>query len=177
MICFLEGADRWLGGRVGTKEACGGGDGVDRPTMARVVLTLVLGAAPTPPPHPHRGRGPWPCLSSSCSLPCVVTFVCMQLSASLSELIDLQFGDPYTSYYTHACTPTDDDDVHPSFHVPVVAWNVPAMPHASRPSLLHLQIRENGNACTVDEPRSNVPVTDSQGHGLQYTPTVYPHLM
>ena len=119
---------------------------VDRPTMARVG------------DHGHASRSPsLPPLA--CSLPCVVTFVCMQLSASLSELIDLQFGDPYTSYYTHACTPTDDDDVHPSFHVPVVAWNVPAMPHASRPSLLHLQIRENGNACTVDEPRSKVTVT------------------
>ena len=31
-----------LGGRVGTKEACGEGDRVDRPTMARAGLTLAI---------------------------------------------------------------------------------------------------------------------------------------
>jgi hypothetical protein len=71
-----------------------------------------LGAAPTPhrPPgdHGHASRSPsLPPLA--CSLPCVVTFVCMQLAASLWSIRSLVIPIPATT--THACTPTDDDDV------------------------------------------------------------------
>lgn len=124
-------------------------------------------------------RGPWPCVSisvssSSCLLSSMRGYVRVHAASCLS-LIDLQFGDPYTSYYytrMHAYRRR-----RRTLFISCARCSMECTSHAAcRPSLCSIcrSVKESGNACTVT---NQGPMSLSQGHGLHYTPTVYPHLM